>query len=965
MDRALEVALTIAGEPVAFVACFEAIHEAGRPASFEIEVALGAYAELDELLGQVAELTFGFPDEAPRVLSGIVEEASIIGTSELGSEEGGSRYVLRISSRLGLLARSVGSRIFQEQTIPEIVTAILKDHGIDKVSLRLGESYRKRAYCVQYEESALAFIMRLCEHEGIYSFLAPGEAGSEGDETLVFADDSKVAPTIPGTAELPFRRATGSMGELGDAIFAIHEERRVRSGKFVLRDFDWKRPKLDLTSEATAKARTDLEVYDYPGGYFEPAEGKRLAKVRLEAEQVAAHTLRIEGTTPNVIVGHKLTLTDAGELDGDYFVHAAEHVYEHAGASRSGRASYVCRARLIPADVPYRAPQRTPVPVVEGPQTATVVAPASSPVESIHTDEHGRCKVKFHWDPGEATDDKAGCWLRVAQPQTSGSMMLPRIGWEVIVEFLEGNPDRPIVTGRLYNGTIMPPYALPEGKTRTSVKTMSTPGGGGSNEIRMEDKAGSEEIMIHAQHDMAVAVANNAKKTVGNNETTVVGNNADLKVSGNQTTKITKGAENTIGGTQTVSVGGNRSVEVNAVTAVTAHGSATISVGGNQFEMDGNPLEAMLALAAQAAEQFVNSLADNAVAAVQAHVDGAINQVMGPINNLNRQLQNVQNAMQQVANGDLGGVAGMVAGASGLPGAGAFGAQLAGGPGGGMAGRNGGGGGVLPGGTAMREGPGGGSAGAGMGMREGPGGGGGGEVVPRNGGGGMASPTNALAGMARGAAHQAVHQGVGAAHQALASALGLDAGGGGGASGANIAGPAGDVAGVDATDREKGPGHSTAKVTGAHTEKVGSLKVTAAVKDIDTNVKANKKVDVGAATVQFSVKDNAESVRGSKTEKALGLIVVSKAGESEQVGASKTTMVGGAIVDKLKGSHVVQAAGPATFIGAFHKVEAKTAIVLKCGGSEVVIDGGGVTITAPIVAFLAPKIQLPKKVSEV
>ncbi|EYE99973.1 VgrG protein [Chondromyces apiculatus DSM 436] len=219
--------------------------------------------------------------------------------------------------------------------------------------------------------------------------------------------------------------------------------------------------------------------------------------------------------------------------------------------------------------------------------------------------------------------------------------------------------------------------------------------------------------------------------------------------------------------------------------------------------------------------------------------------------------------------------------------------------------------------------------------------------------------------MARGAAQSAIHEGVGAARNALAGALGIDAAGGGGESGANAAGPAGDVAGVDATDREKGPGHSTAKIAGSHTEKVGSMKGLAAIKQIDTNVKGNKSIDVGAATIQLAIGNYAESAKGSKKESALGLVVLSKGGESEEVGGSKTTMVGGAIVDKLKGSHSIAAGGPATFIGAFHKMEAGGSITFKCGGSEVVIDGGGISITSPIVAILAPKIQLPKKVSEV
>jgi type VI secretion system secreted protein VgrG len=924
MARQLQVDFTIDGVPAARVVRFDAIHKAGRPSAIDVEVVFHNYAELDAMIGKAASLAFGAVGEDPRMLFGVVEAATVIGSTARGVDDRGVRYALRVVSRLALLARSVDSRIYQDMTVKDIIADVLARHHVDKVEWRLAARYEKRECCVQYQESALAFVSRLCEHEGIYSFVEPSDEG----EVLVFADNSASAGPMTGDPELPLRPRS-SMSDGADAVYVLRQEQRVRSGKFVLRDFDFKRPSLDLTSTVEAKERTALEVYAYPGGYVEPSEGERLAKVRLEEEQVLRSTVTIEACCPRIAVGQTLQIADAGDASGEYFAFEAIHRYVQKGAGEGG-AAYVVRARLLPKGVPYRPARATPIPVIEGPQTATVVAPAGSPGQTIHTDKHGRCKVKFHWDRSPVTDDKASCWMRVAQLQTSGSMMLPRVGWEVIVEFLESNPDRPIVTGRLYNGTLRPPYALPEGKTRTALKTMSTPGGSGSNEIRLEDKAGSEEIMIHAQHDMKIVAANNVKREIGNNETNVVGNNAELKVGADQTTKITKGSSNTIGGNQTVEVTGDRKVEVNAVTAITAHGKGTTKVGGDQFEMDGNPLEALLALAAQAAEQFVAAMADNAIARVQAHVDGAINQVMGPINRLNSQIQGVQSAMQAVASGDLSGVAGMTANASGIPGASQLAAQMAPPP----AAAGGAGGGAPPNPlTAMAQ--------------------------------GAAAMTQGAAAMAQGAAHGAIHQGIGAAHSALASALGLGGGGGGGQSGANLSGPAGDVEGVDQTDREKGPGHSTAMIKGAHTEKVGSMKITATIKAIDTNVKADKKIDVGAATVQLAIGSYAESARGQKTESALGLVVLSKGGESEQVTGSKTTMVGGAIVDKLKGSHVIEARGPATFIGAFHKIEAKESITFKCGASEVVIDGSGVTVKAPIVAILAPKIQLPSKVSEV
>ncbi|MFT3770331.1 MAG: type VI secretion system tip protein TssI/VgrG [Minicystis sp.] len=935
MARDFEAHLTVGEKEASRVAAFDAIHEAGRPFLVDVDVVFPDYTEPDGMIGQQAKLSFGVPGDEPRVLFGIIEAATVVGLGDTRAEDEGVHYLLRVVSALALLERSVDSRIYQDQTVKDIIADVLKRHGIEKVEWRLTASYPKREYCVQYQESALAFVSRLCEHEGIYSFVEPNPDG----ELLVFADDSPSAAKISGESELPLRKRT-ALADATDAVYALRQQERVRSGKFTLRDFDFKRPQLDLTAEKQAADRTALEVYDYPGGYFDPGEGKRLAQVRLEEEQVLRKTVEVDASCTRIAVGQTFEITDAGDAGGEFFVFTAHHRYVHQSARRkiettngrqAGRLaglhgdgpSYVVRARLLPKSVKFRPARITPIPVIEGPQTATVVAPEGSPGETIHTDEHGRCKVKFRWDRSDVVDDKASCWMRVAQLQTSGSMMLPRIGWEVVVEYLEGNPDRPIVTGRLYNGTIMPPYALPEGKTRTSIKTQSTPGGAGNNEIRFEDKAGSEEIMMNAQHDMKVVAANNASTSIGNNETRTVGANSSLQVGANQTTKVTKGVSNTIGADQTVKVGGNRTVQVNAVTGLTVSGNSDTKVGGSQFEIDGNPLEALLNIAAEAAEQFINSLADNAIANVQAHVDGAINQVLGPINQLNSQVQNIQNAMNQVRNGDLSGVGGMVANASGIPGA----SELA---------------------SAM-----------------GGGGGGGGEGGGGEGGLSAGAVTNPIAGMAQNAAHNAIHQGVNAAHNALANALGVDAGGGGGESGANAGGPAGDVAGIDATDREKGPGHSTAKIAGTHTEKVGSIKAIGTIKQIDTNVKGNKTIDVGAATVQLAIGNYGESAKGSKKESALGLVVLTKAGESEEVGGSKTTMVGGAIVDKLKGSHAITAGGPATFIGAFHKMEAKTSITFKCGASSVVIDASGITIKSPIVAVLAPKIQLPDKVSEV
>ena len=429
-----------------------------------------------------------------------------------------------------------------------------------------------------------------------------------------------------------------------------------------------------MTSTAQASAHTDFEVYDYPGGYLEPADGKRIAQLRLDAEQAAVETLSMDVDCTRVSVGCKLTVADTSSSDGDWVVTRAVHEHEW---DESGAPRYVCHAELLPAKTKFRPARVTPRPVIEGPQTASVVCPAGSLFEEIHTDEHGQCKVKFHWDLGPAADDKATAWMRVSQLQTSGSMMLPRLGWEVIVEFLEGDPDRPIVTGRLYNGFFMPPYALPEGKTRTAIKTASTPGGGGSNEIRMEDKSGSEEIMMHSQKDTNISVANNKTKNVGNNETLTIGASSTTSVGANQTVKITKGSKNEIKSDQTVVVGGARTLEVNAVGAWNVTGSSTTTVGATQFEQIGNPLEALIALAVAKAAEIAAAKAKDAVAAVQGAVQGKIDQALGPVNDLVAKAGALGSGLQALGNGDLSALGGVVGGATGLPGVAAMGAAMA------------------------------------------------------------------------------------------------------------------------------------------------------------------------------------------------------------------------------------------------------------------------------------------------
>ncbi len=900
-------------------------HLLGYPAEAEVEAILGEEVPLSDLVGSLAQLIVTSEANDVRTFWGIVESAELRGTAIVHGAPSSPQYTFRVVSRLALLERSVGCRIFQDKTVKDIISAVLDSHGVtpDQVEWKLSTTYPKREYCVQYQESALNFISRLAEAEGIYFF---SKLDTEAqDEVWVFADSS---PEATPELTLPLRHPSQMVGSQ-TAVYSVHERRALASGKVTLNAFDFKRPTLDQICTVEADNLTELELYDFSDDYVEPSEGKRLARVRLEAEQAKRRTYTVQSDATSLHVGQKLTI-EGPEGTEDYFIVSVRHRYDrhghldvqgfNPGTAQEGntqqfRRFYWADATLVPIAIPYRVPSTHPTPVIYGPQTATVVAPEGAEMEEIHCDEHGRCKVKFHWDTSEELFEHASCWMRVTQLQTSGSMILPRVHWEVLVEFLDGDPDCPYVTGRLYNGTFMPPYALPEGKTRTSIQTASTPGGGGTNEIRFEDKAGSEEIMIHSQYNTVIAAANDRKKVVNKNETVTIGNNSTLEIGSNSDTKVTNGWSHTVGANQDMSVGANRKVEVNSVYGLTTGGNASSTIGANQMEMIGNPLDGVISLAASVAAEAAQAKAAQVMSQVEGAVQGALGAALGPISGVVNQANALSAPMSAMNQGGMGAMPSLLSGAAALPAPGAIAGAM------------------LPASTrSATDGP---STGA-------------------------IDVANTL----QAAASKVAGQGLAAAREALGMGGGQDAGGAGGKSTANRGGPAGDVSGISEEDLSAGPGHNQYTVTGNHSETIAALGVTAAAGNVLTNVTGNMTQSVGAAHVELVLGDRAESTEGAKTETSAGLIVISRSDESETVQTLRSAMIGGARVESVTGDRTIESSAMVSLVGAMHKVEAKTKLTFKCGASSIVVDGSGVTITSPLVDFMAASITLKKDVAD-
>jgi len=565
------------------------VHER-TSAPFHCSISLACEDEIkfDDVVGKEALVTIQGDDEE-RYLHGIVSEFQ-----QAGGKGRFHIYRARIIPSLWLLSLEQDCRIFQNKTVQDIVTQILKDGGMtsDRFDFRLQGQYPPREYCVQYRETDLQFISRLLEEEGIYYFFEH----SKQKHVVVFADSTAAYKPIPGKADVPIDPAGGMVPE-GEFVFGFAFSRRILSGKMTQKDFNFEKPSLDLTVQEQASSHQKLEIYDYPGRYADQSRGKKLTQVRLQ--EVMAFRDKAEGQSacPRFTPGFtfKLTGHDWKAFDQEYILVDVLHTgsqpqsLQEEGGSGGG-ASYSNDFLCIPSSSTLKPERISPKPVVEGVQTAIVVGPQG---EEIYCDEHGRVKVQFHWDREGKQNEKSSCWIRVSQTWAGagwGAMHIPRIGQEVVVSFIEGDPDRPIVTGRVYHGANKPPYTLPDEKTKSTLKSDSSIGGGGSNEIRFEDKKGSEEIYLHGQKDWKIVIENDKNQNVGNNETLSIGKNRSKTVGKdesesigeNKSISVGKNHNESIGSSATISVGENESVSIGKNQSVSVGANQSVSVGDNQ-----------------------------------------------------------------------------------------------------------------------------------------------------------------------------------------------------------------------------------------------------------------------------------------------------------------------------------------------------------------------------------------------
>jgi len=540
----------------------------------------GPPIDFNAIVGENVTIRVELIDEKERFFNGFISRFA-----QTGSETGIIHYRAEMVPWLWFLTRTSDCRMFQNKTTPDIIEQIFKDLGFTDYKLKLQGTYQPREYCVQYRETDYNFVARLMEQYGIYYFFEHEET----KHTLVLADAPDAHPEIPTQPKVNWEPKGSGLQE-EDVITSLEFEKELRPGKFAHTDYNFKTPSTSLAAEEPSVidigGNGKYEIYDYPGEYPKKADGATLAKVRMQEEEAQHYLISGSSTCRAFTSGYTFDLLDykPDDLNQAYLLTEVQHVgsmgdaYSPGGAA-GGEEAYSNTITCIPHAVPFRPPQMTPKPVVQGPQTAVIVGPSG---EEIWCDEFGRVKVQFHWDREGQNDENSSCWVRVSQLWAGkgwGAMYIPRIGQEVIVEFLEGDPDRPIITGRVYNAEQTVPYALPADQTKSTIKSNSSKGGGNSNELRFEDKAGSEEVYLHGAKDWTIAIDNDKNQTVGHDETQAIGNDRTRSVGNNEVIAITTNRTKTVGVDQSETVGANKTIGVGGNHSETIGGNETVTVG--------------------------------------------------------------------------------------------------------------------------------------------------------------------------------------------------------------------------------------------------------------------------------------------------------------------------------------------------------------------------------------------------
>jgi type VI secretion system secreted protein VgrG len=542
---------------------------------FQLELASEkAPIRLESIIGQPVTVSMTLSDGSKRYLNGFVSQFA-----QTGQDAQAIYYHAEMVPWLWFLSQTSDCRIFQNKTVPEIVTQIFQDFGFRDFRSALQGTYERLDVAMQYRETELNFISRLMEREGMFYFFEH----EQGKHTLVIADQPAAHPVLPVTPTLSYQPGDGS-GAGGDVITRLALRREWRPGKYTMNDYNFETPSTNLevtfASAVEVGGNRRYELYEHPGDYRRKTRGEALARIRIQEIESTSQVLNGTSVCRGMSAGYRFALVGHGrqDLNQTYVITAMQH---EAGLTAAGAGIYTNQFMAIPYSVPFRPSRLTPEPVVRGPETGVVVGPKR---EEVFVDEYGRVKVQFHWDRQGKQDENSSGWIRVAQPwagKQRGTLFIPRGGDEVLVEFLHGDLHRPVVIGSLYNGDDRPPHPLPAGQTMTTIKSNSTKGGRGSNELRFEDKKGSEEIFFHGQKDWKTVVEHDQYETIGNNKTVEVGGNRTETIGKAQTLTIGAASQVTVGAAMKETIGSDKQVQVSGTVSEAVGKDLRLTIGND------------------------------------------------------------------------------------------------------------------------------------------------------------------------------------------------------------------------------------------------------------------------------------------------------------------------------------------------------------------------------------------------
>jgi type VI secretion system secreted protein VgrG len=488
--------------------------------------------------------------------------------AQSGSGSQFTNYQMEVVPWLWFLTRSADCRIFQNETIPDIIQDVFKIGGYSDFKNSVAGEYEPLEYCVQYRETDFNFVSRLMEQYGIFYYFEH----KNGKHTLVMADSSSVHQPCPDQNSASYNQTTGDL-DAEDVITAWNMEQELRTGKYSLTDYNFETPKTSLMAEEPTVmelgGNSNFEIYDYPGDHLTKAQGSAAAKIHMQEEEAGNIIISGSSVCRAFTSGYKFDLKDhpRDDMNSSYILTEVQHVATVGSYSQGTTptpAHYSNQFTCIPAWIPFRPARVTPKPFVQGPQTALVVGKSG---EEIWVDKYGRIKVQFYWDRLGQKDENSSCWIRVSQAwagQGWGAMWIPRMGQEVVVSFVEGDPDRPLITGRLYNADQTVPYALPDNQTRSTFISRSSKGGDAKtyNEIRFEDKKGSEHLLIHAEKLKMETVEADSVETVGHDRLLTVENDQKEWIKGEKDLHVVKDHKEKIEGAMSIHVVGDQMQKV-------------------------------------------------------------------------------------------------------------------------------------------------------------------------------------------------------------------------------------------------------------------------------------------------------------------------------------------------------------------------------------------------------------------